>query len=81
MLEAPLDQVAEECRPAGFIFLGPFTNPWDLSETLGIDGTRDQKGNIANFTGPAAPHHDPVEIEVGMLAGYGPPRHRRPRNP
>jgi hypothetical protein len=70
-LEAALDQVAEEGGPTRFVLLGPLTNPQDLPETLGIDGTRHEQGDIADFARPAALHDNAVEVQIGMLARDG----------
>jgi hypothetical protein len=66
-----IDQVTEESGPTRFIVLGPHANPQDLPETLGIDGTCHEQGDIANLARPAALHDNPIEVQIGMLARDG----------
>ncbi|GGI31287.1 hypothetical protein GCM10010987_63670 [Bradyrhizobium guangdongense] len=46
---------------------GTFTDAEDPPESLGIDGRGHQQRHVANFTGPAALHHNAIEIEIRML--------------
>src|SRR6478609_2521065 len=66
--EAAVDQMTQKCRPAGFVLLGALADPQDLAKPFRIDGRGHQQRNIANLAGPATLHHDPVEIEIRMLA-------------
>ena len=67
-VEAAIDQVAQECRPALLVLLVAFADAQNLSKTFGIDGTGHQQRNIANLAGPSPLHHDAVEIQIRMLA-------------
>jgi hypothetical protein len=66
--QAPVDQVAQEGRPAGLVLLGALADAEDLAVALGIDGARHQQRDVAHLARPGPLHDDPVEVEVGMLA-------------
>ena len=63
-LQAPIDQMTQERRPARLVLFGALANAQNLSMSLGIDGDRHQQGHIANFPAPGALHHDAIKIQV-----------------
>ena len=67
-LEAAVNQMTQKCRPAGFIFLGALAEAQDLAKAFRVDGRGHQQRNITDLAGPAALHHDPIEIKIRMLA-------------
>jgi hypothetical protein len=42
-VEATIDQVAQECRPAGLVLLGALADAEDLPKTFRIDGAGHQQ--------------------------------------
>jgi hypothetical protein len=72
MSRTPLSPRSLRCfrnpRPSRLVLLRAFDNAQDLAITLGVDGDCDQQRDVANLAGPAALHHDAIEIDVRMLA-------------
>jgi site-specific DNA recombinase len=75
--EATLLEVRQEARPAGLVLLGALADAQDLAVALGRDADRDQERDVAHLARPAAPEHDPVEVDVGVRARDRPVPPRR----
>src|SRR3984957_2607145 len=70
--EAAIDQVSQKRRPTGFVLLGALADAENLAKSFRVDRAGHQERDIANLTGPAALHHDAVEIKIRMLT-FDPP--------
>src|SRR5512139_348101 len=66
--ETAVDEMTQKRRPAGFVFLGALTDAENLPKSFRIDSTGHQQRDIADLARPAALHHDPIQIQVRMLA-------------
>src|SRR5579859_1080346 len=67
--QASLLHVAQEVNPRGLVLLGPLHDAQDLAIAILVDADGHEDAYVPDLPAPGALEPDPIEENVGMLAG------------